>query len=66
MSEYEYLNLFYIFLISNAMYFVGFAIFTWLGLGLQMQFIKGMPVIMCWKDLYNCLLCIGCSGAHKL
>ena len=31
MSEYEYLNLFYIFLISNAMYFVGFAIFTWLG-----------------------------------
>ena len=25
MSEYEYLNLFYIFLISNAMYFVGFA-----------------------------------------
>ena len=31
MSEYEYLNLFYIFLISNSMYFVGFAIFTWLG-----------------------------------
>ena len=31
MSEYEYLNLFYIFLISNAMYFVGFEIFTWLG-----------------------------------
>ena len=31
MSEYELLNLFYVFLISNGMYFVGSAIFIWLG-----------------------------------
>ena len=29
--ELKFLDLFYTFLVSNAMYFVGFAIFTWLG-----------------------------------
>ena len=52
MSEYELLNLMYLFFVSNAMNFVGFVILTWLGF----RFASNISFALSSQDLSNLLV----------